>query len=88
MDSMSSYWNHRVIRTRHAKTETVAYYIHEVYYQEDGSIAGWTERPVTPVGETVQELRKEIERFLLACYRPILEEKETDEGSDLFPGDT
>lgn len=85
----NAYWNHRVIRNRlrHAETETVTYHIHEVHYQRDGSTIGWTEGPVTPVGETAEELRREIQLFLSAFRFPILEEKETDEGPVLVPDD-
>lgn len=83
-----SYWNHRVIRKRHTETESVAYQVHEVYYHENGAIEGWTEKPVAPMGETIEELREDIRYFLHAFRRPILEEQETDEGSTLIPDDT
>ena len=83
-----SYWNHRVIRNHHNETDSVTYQVHEVYYHENGAIEGWTEKPVTPMGETAEELREDIRYFLHAFRRPILEEKETDEGSTLIPDDT
>ena len=39
-------WNYRVIRKRHAETDSVTYQIHEVYYGEDREIERWTEDPV------------------------------------------
>ena len=82
-----AYWNNRVIRKRwrYGETETLSYHIHEVHYQKDGNIIGWTEEPGTPVGETVDELKREIQLYLSACNYPILEERETDEGQDLVP---
>ena len=79
-----SHWNHRVIRKHHSETDTVTYQVHEVYYQENGAIEGWTENPVAPTGETAEELREDIRYFLRAFRRPILEEKETDEGATLI----
>lgn len=73
-----TYWNHRVIRKEDAKTETVSFQIHEVYYSDDGAIEGWTQDPVSPFGETEYELREEIRYFLQAFRYPILEEKEED----------
>ena len=83
-----SHWNYRVIRNHHTETNSVTYHVHEVYYREDGSIGGWTQEPVSPVGETVEELREDIRSFLHAFRCPILEVKETDGGSTLFPNDT
>ncbi len=40
------------------------------------------------MGETVEELREDIRYFLHAFRCPILEGKETDGGSTLFPNDT
>ncbi len=74
-----SCWNYRVIRKSHPGTDAVSYQIHEVYYKEDGSINGWTEDPVEPHGETVEELREDIGHFRHAFRRPVLEEKEVDQ---------
>ena len=83
-----SHWNYRVIRHHHSETDSVTYHVHEVYYREDGGIEGWTQEPVTPMGEMAEELREDIRYFLHAFRCPILEVKETDEGVVLFPDDT
>ena len=83
-----SHWNYRVIRKHHTETHSVTYHVHEVYYREDGSIESWTQEPVAPLGETAEELREDIRYFLRAFRCPILEEKETDEGTTLFSDDT
>jgi len=58
-------WNHRVIqRTVHDET---FYEFHEVYYNKAGQIIGMTENPVTPLGESLKELREEAIMFLQAC---------------------
>lgn len=66
----------------------MTYHVHEVYYRDEGYIEGWTQESVAPMGETAEELREDIKYFLHAFRRPILEEKETDEGSTLIPDDT
>ena len=83
-----SHWNYRAIRKRHPETDSVTYHVCEVYYREDGGIDCWTQEPVTPMGETAEELREDIKYFLHAFRRPILEEKETDEGSTLVSDDS
>ena len=77
-----------MLRKHHLEADSVTYHVHEVYYREDGGIAGWTKAPVMPMGETAEELREDIRFFLHAFRRPILEVKETDEGAILISDDT
>ncbi len=70
-----TYWNYRVIKRHHKKSDTYTYQVHEVYYKKSGKIAGWTESPVTPMGETVNELRGDIRYFSRAFQKPVLREK-------------
>ena len=67
-----SYWNHRVIHKYHEETDSHTYHIHEVYYDNDGSIEGWTESAMEPFGETPFELREDIRHFIKAFQKPIL----------------
>ena len=60
-------WNYRVMRTG----EELA--IHEVFYNEDGSVQGWTSTPVCPRAESFDVLRSELERYSLALTLPVLE---------------
>jgi hypothetical protein len=48
------------------------FYIHEVYYNDNGSIYAMSENPVTPAGETIKELQGDMEYFLQAFDRPVL----------------
>ena len=66
-----SHWNHRLIR-RGGPGEDPWYRIHEVYYDDSGKISGWTIDPVEPFGETVEEIRQELEAMLRACGEPVL----------------
>lgn len=72
------HWNYRVIRKQDIKSECSSYYIHEVYYREDGSIDSWTESLMKPHGETREELREDIRLFLQAFRRPVLDLQEVD----------
>ncbi len=47
-----SFWNHRVIHKYHKESDSHTYHIHEVYYNDKGSIEGWTESAMEPFGET------------------------------------
>lgn len=69
-------WNHRVIRRSNAPSSNPkwTYQIHEVYYNDDGSIENWTENPVAPMGENLLELQSEIRHFSGALNQPVLEE--------------
>ena len=66
---------YRAVRKHHTEVDSVTYHVHEVFYQEDGSIESWTQEPVTPMGETAEELREDIRYFLHAFRCPILEVK-------------
>jgi hypothetical protein len=64
--SEMSHWNYRVV----AKDDQFA--IHEVFYDDAGDVAGCTEDPVFPHGETVEELRDAITRYGEAIDKPPL----------------
>lgn len=65
-------WNHRVMRATDPDG-TPHFTIHEVYYHEDGQIKAWTERPVSPCGDSLKELQGDLSRFERAFTRPILD---------------
>ena len=69
------YWNNRVIYKKDLKSGFESFEIHEVYYSKKGKIKLWTEKSVSPVGETKKILRKELKSFSDALKKPILEEK-------------
>ena len=70
-----SYWNYRIIRKHHKKTGISTSHIHEVYYNDEHQIDGWSEKAVSPMGESLAELQRDIELFLKAFKKPILFEK-------------
>lgn len=59
-------WNYRVIE--HDKF----FAIHEVYYNDKGDIAAISEDPIEPSGQTLKELKGDLEYFLQALNRPVL----------------
>jgi hypothetical protein len=64
------FWNYRVLE--HDKM----FYIHEVYYNDNGDITAISEDPMHPHGETPEELKNDLEYFCQAFKRPILKEEE------------
>ena len=72
-----STWNHRVMRSE-SDGET-SYGVHEVYYDDDGSITFWTLNPVAAVGDTVDDLQEELLRMLAACAKNPLDVETGDE---------
>jgi len=55
-------WNNRIIK--HEKDGVTWHSVHEVFYNEDGSIYGHTEDPITIVGETEEEAVEQAEQIL------------------------
>jgi len=50
-------WNYRVMKKRNEDGAST-YGVHEVYYNDDGSIRGYTENSVTPNSESAEDLAK------------------------------
>lgn len=67
-------WNYRVIKKPCAPGQDATYQIHEIYYQEDGTVDCWNHTPVEPLGISESGLRNDIQSFLGAFRLPILEE--------------
>lgn len=53
--------------------EDVTVTIHEVFYDANGNVNGWTEEPVHPMGESALGLLDDIKLMLEAFNRPILD---------------
>lgn len=70
---MSS-WNYRVIKKATVFHGEPYFEIHEVYYAEDNNeIAYWSSDPMTPFGETAEELATDLKHMAEAFNKPILE---------------
>ena len=70
-----SIFNYRTIRKQDALGDFY-FEIHEVYYNAEGVIEGWTLNPSTPFGSTKEELKESLERMLISLKTPLLEEFE------------
>ena len=76
------HWNHRVVRRVYASPayKEVSYQIHEAYYGlDDGDKPSITTDPTWPSGETIEELREELQMMLLAIDNPVLDYETREE---------
>ena len=55
-------WNNRIVK--HEKDDIVWYAVHEVFYNDSGEICGYTERPITILGETVEDVKSQLEMIM------------------------
>ena len=69
-------WNYRVIKKIIGSEES--FQIHEVYYNDDGTIKAWTENSIIPTGETLEELKKDFLMQLRGLDEPILDYDELE----------
>ena len=74
-EGKSMSWNYRVIRkTTHSGGKSYhSYSIYEVYYNDKGKVVATSEEPITPMGENVLELMRDIYAMFKAFTHPILE---------------
>lgn len=66
-------WNYRVIVS--TENDEQSFFIHEVYYKEDGSIDMWSEDPTIPFGNSPEELIQDLNMRKRALSRPFLQLK-------------
>lgn len=68
-------WNYRVLRQveDHHGQEHVFFGIHEVYYDESGRPTTCTMEQIAPFGETLDELRADVEMIAKALDLPVLD---------------
>lgn len=75
--------SHRVIRRTAPRSGRPYFQVHEGSCNKGELIPhSWTENPVTPIGETVDELRIELELFLGALDLPVLKEITDENGEE------
>jgi len=67
-----SYWNYRVVH----HDPDGGFDIHEIYYDEDGTITEWSVDAVHPQGDTLAELKEDAEVYVRAILAPSLTESE------------
>lgn len=66
-------WNYRMTRTDTGDGEYV-YAVREVYYYDDNvSIRGWTDRPVSLIGESPEDIESDL-RFIWGVFqKPVID---------------
>jgi hypothetical protein len=69
-------WNYRVLRKNYNGAEY--FEIHEVYYDSNGKPDSCTERAISPMGDTVEELKNEIEKIKKSFDLPVLNYEDFD----------
>jgi hypothetical protein len=52
--------------------DSILYEIHEVYYDSDGTISSITKEPISIMEESVDDLRKTVERLTKCLEQPII----------------
>ncbi|WP_157369157.1 hypothetical protein [Zavarzinella formosa] len=69
-------WNYRVM------VRDGEHAIHEVIYDDDGRITGYTAEPVFPAGESAEAFAAEFALYSLAPLRPVLDYAEVEAESE------
>ena len=60
-------WNYRVAKNAHGE-----FVIVEVYYDEDRNVEFWS-GAITPLGEDMDDLRKDLQHMLKALDKPLFD---------------
>ncbi len=66
-----SHWNHRVLRETLPNGEYY-YSIHEVFYNDDGSIYAYTKDPIDVGGESIKDIRQTLNWIRKCLKNPVL----------------
>ena len=72
-------WNYRILKTKDGEDDW--YQIHEVYYDKDGKIKGWTENGATVAGNTLVELRDSLGMMLKSLDKEILNQNKDEKSN-------
>jgi hypothetical protein len=68
---VSGHWNYRMtVQTVDGEEEWA---VRELYYGADGTVQMWSQNPEHPRGETLAELRLDMDRYTDALNRPALD---------------
>lgn len=71
------HWNHRVFEKTDYFGEKY-FEIHEVYYNDDGTINGFTVNPIAPMGISVDDLKWALAHMIKCLDNPILRENDIE----------
>ena len=62
-------WNHRVMK--HKDGEDDFFTIHEVYYDKEGKVNGYTAKGTSPGGNSLQELKENLKLMLKSLDKEV-----------------
>lgn len=83
-------WNYRVVRKVRDlsgfASETFTF--HEVYYDDDGKASSCTEDPVEPIGDSIEDLARELQLFIGALNKPVLNYTDFEKTEDEMVAET
>lgn len=65
-------WNYRVLKRTIKATGEERWGIHEVFYDDDGSLDTATTEPIAIEADSLDELRVDLEHVQRALGRPVL----------------
>ncbi len=67
-------WEYRVIKDSHESEDDfyIYYSIREVYYNKKNEINGWSSNSIEPMGETLEELKSDLDHMVKALNKPVL----------------
>ena len=65
------YWNYRVIKRENPSGE-ITYGMYEAHYDMEGNLKGHTENPITMIGESIEDLKFDIENLKESLNKDIL----------------
>lgn len=88
-------WNYRVVRKNVYMGKTIApevqFGIHETYYNDKDEPTAITTDHMRPYGETLEELKSDLEKMVAALDKPVLnwedfKDKEVEEDAKAISG--
>lgn len=82
-----SHWNHRIVKKTWHKgeeDEEDSYGVHEVFYDDDNKIYGYTENPIDLSTDSIDSLREYLQWCMNALDKPILVDGEVEFAKDIF----
>jgi len=63
-------WNHRILAHKHKGKVYLS--LHEVFYDKKGKPDGYTENPITVVGEDLKSIKWTLKKMKQCSKKPIL----------------
>jgi hypothetical protein len=77
-------WEYRVVERVASRThadDAIWYEIIEVYYDDDGKLDATSDK-ICPAGDTVEDLREDLELMLIATNKPVISHEELDSNNE------